>query len=141
VITKVFTIGSAAAIGAYIALTIADREPPVIATEMSAEMPMVKRGETLYVRYKFFRTRSCHTSVARFIFTGDNVRFVVSPLEFPPGVLPLGHDSARVPAPVPETAKPGPATHRALNCYRCNWSHRIWPICAPPRDVHFRITE
>jgi hypothetical protein len=140
-IWRAATIGAAAAVGAYLAVSISDRDIPVSVTDMRPEKPLVKAGEVFRAQYKFIRHRQCHTHVDRFFFTRDDVRFVVQSLDFPPGSLPLGRDMARVPATVPATAKPGPAVYRTVNCYRCNWSHRLWPVCAPPRDIHFTIAE
>lgn len=136
---RVVSVACGVIIGAWLWYSAADREVPVTVTEMRPERSAVKAGDTFRAEYRFVRHRACHTHVDRFFFTSDNVRYVVPPLDFPIGALPPGKDRARVPAVVPGTASKGPAIYRTVNCYRCNWTHRLWPVCALPRDIHFLI--
>jgi hypothetical protein len=131
-----------AVIGGYVGFQIADQEPPVIASNMRIEPNPAPAGDR-HVRRKidFYRTRSCETHVSQMIFAGPggSQRFVLPDLNFPGQSLPLGQDSASVPILIPASAPPGPAIHRAINVYRCNWLHRWFPIRAAPRDIHFTI--
>lgn len=131
-----------AAISAQSAIWVSDRDPPVIMTKQpTTETPRVHVGGTFVASYEFFRHKSCYTSVSRFITDAANTRFVVPSLDFVQGALPVGHDKARVPVVIPQTATPGPATYRTVNCYYCNPFHNIMPVCAPPRDIQFEITR
>jgi hypothetical protein len=127
--------------GGALGYSVIDRELPVIVLEKGAVSEIAPRGTIWRAKYRFFRKRECYTHIDRFIFDADGVRHVLSDLEFVAGALPLGEDKATVSALIPATAAIGPATYVTINCYECNFTHRIWPLCAPARDIKFNITE
>lgn len=123
----------------------ADREIPVVVYEKGMVDDVVNPGGVGRVRYRFKRFRSCETHVERGIMardpaTGDVERFVVPPLHFSAGILPIGEDVATVPFNLSPQTKPGwTATYRTVNCYKCNFTQHWFPICDAPRDINFTV--
>lgn len=132
-------MATVAFVGGYFGWIASDREVPVAVISMSAATEQVQPGGVFRAHYRFIRTRSCGTHVERLLFDGGGQRFVLPDLDFAPGTLPIGEDIVFVPAAVPPGALPGTATYRTVNCYVCNPSHLMWPICDAPRDIKFQI--
>lgn len=132
-----FLTGMAASV---LALWVMEREPPVVLAEPpSIETPKVSPGDVFYAQYVFFRKKSCTTHVDRFLMDTTRVRFVVPPIDFSTGSLPVGWDKARVPVTIPMNMAPGPAIYWTINTYYCNPVHLIWPIVAAPREIKFEV--
>jgi hypothetical protein len=140
-IYRTVTFAAIALLGGHIGFNMADRDIPVNVADMQIEPVDPKAGDVAYRRLAFDRKRNCTTHVDQMIYAGHGgiQRFVLPPLEFAKGILPLGTDIAMVPFTVPRNAPPGPAMHRSVNCYACNWTHRVVPLCAAPRDIKFTI--
>ena len=128
--------------GGAFGFMLMDDDPPVIATDMRIEPNPAPAGTTTWRIVQFYRKRSCETHVKQMVFAGEHGarRIVLPDLFFQAELLPLGPDRAMIEIVLPENAPPGPAIHRALNTYRCNWAQRwVRPIRVPPRDISFTI--
>lgn len=125
-------------VGGWLGWMANDRQIPVryYSTEV---MNAPKAGLALRVKHTVWRDRSCYTSVYRLIFDDEGHRYVVSDLDFPAGILPLGNDTFVAPIPISPEASDGPGVYRVMRKYRCNWLHWIWPIEDGPHDIQFTI--
>lgn len=133
------TLILSASISGWLAYKVVDREIPVIVLEKSSEKQEYLKGEVFRAEYRFFRHRSCFLRVYRLLWDASGERFVVPDLTFEADILPLGNDEARVPTMLPRTMAAGKATYRTVNCYRCNFTHYLWPVCDAPRDIEFEV--
>ena len=138
-ITKIVALAVAGFVGGWLGFSVSDRDVPVLIHSMSAAPAAASPGETVRMQYEATRVRSCATHVERLLFAADGQRFVLPDLEFASGTLPIGLDRFAVPTAVPLGTPFGRATYRTINCYACNPSHRIWPICDNPRDIPFTV--
>lgn len=138
-IWRVSTFLTVSVLGGWLGYSATDRALPTVILEMHAEREVVAPGDQQRFRYKAYRLRTCYVHVDRFIFDAEGVRHVLMPLDFAPGILPVGEDSYSVPANVPLTAAEGPAMYRTVQTYECNFMHRIWPMVDGPRDIRFTI--
>lgn len=133
------TLASIALAFGTLGFLVNDREMPVTVYEMGMLNDVVPAGEVGRARYRFRRSRSCETHVYRSLYDSAAQRFIISDLHFPAGILPIGEDKATVPFQVSPAATKGPATYRTLNCYVCNFTQILWPICDNPRDIRLTI--
>lgn len=137
-IWRAITLVSCGVIGGWLGWMASEREIPVKYKE-SEVVNSPKPGESLRMRHRVWRDKSCNTIVYRLIFDKDGDRYIIPDLDFPGGVLPLGDDTFYVPVPISSVADPGPATYRVLRKYRCNWLHWVFPIVDGPFDYRFVI--
>jgi hypothetical protein len=137
-IFRVVTLISFGMIGGWLGWMANDRQIPVryYSTEV---VNTPKPGQVLRVKSVVWRDKSCQTSVYRLIFDDEGHRHVVTDLEFPAGVLPLGNDTFVAPVPISSEASDGPGIYRVVRRYRCNLLQSIWPIEDGPHDVQFTI--
>lgn len=137
-IFRSITLVSCGVIGGWLGYMASDRQTPV--KYYSAEVVNEpKPGETLRLAHIVWRDRSCKSTIHRLIFDSSNRRHVIPDLEFPAGILPVGHDAFIAPIPIPLETSPGHAIYRVHREYRCNPTHWLFPIEDGPRDIQFTV--
>lgn len=124
----------------YVGFLATDRELPLILTKMEL-VPQERPSRTVYFNYEGFRSRLCDVTVSRFYFDPSRVRLTLSNITYPANTNNVGDDKYRTKMDLPEDATEGDAMYRTVNCYVCNPLQRIVPICAPPRDIKFKVTK
>jgi hypothetical protein len=117
---------------------VVERTPPNTVLSLKIAYDHVQPAGTLQIETDLVRHRPCRVSVAQFIVDAQNVRFdlppVVAPANMPPGL-----DLYKRSIEIPETIAPGPATLTLGTTFKCHWSHVLWPLLRPVRDVRFTV--
>jgi hypothetical protein len=119
-------------------ILVLQRTMPNTVLSLKIAYDHVKPAGTLQIETDLVRHRGCRVSVAQFIVDAQSVRFdlppVVAPANMPPGV-----DVYKRSVEIPESIAPGPATLTLGTSFKCHWSHVLWPLLRPVRDVHFTV--
>ena len=129
----------------WLGYAAADRALPVHINVATASPRSVEVGGEFRIEYVMDRFRACDTSVSRRLYTKfgqpDQRRHALPSTSFDEGDLPIGRDliSTRPLVLPAKEGEEGPAMMEMRNCYVCNITHYIWPICRPPLPVYFEI--
>lgn len=123
---RAFLLALFGGLGLIIAYWLFDREPPVIVYDAKV-IGTVMPGQDIIISYDVLRKRGCYTYIERVIYDGKRTRDILpdADMEVPDK---LGLDTYRTRAPLFAKAEPGEGTMSITLSWRCNPSHRLWPI-------------
>jgi len=127
--------------GSYTLVSMAiDRDPPIIYEGAKALETEAKRGGTLDVEFKVFRTRICPAVTRRWLVDSEGTRHAIP--SYTVGVqLLAGRETYQRSITIPDAAALGPAWYEVNLSYYCTIFHRLgFPIVVTSPPIPFVIT-
>jgi hypothetical protein len=114
---------------------------PVTVLEREVLTPEVHAGEELRIRVSFITEKLCPTHIDRFLFDGEDTRFVLPALDYQTSSAPVGQQEEYITTvSIPSSAKPGDrAKYQTIPTYQCNFVQRWFPLVGPRTTVEFSI--
>ncbi len=139
-IWRIATLAAVGVLSGYFGYLASDRESPLTLYKMEM-VPQEKPSPIIQFRYEGVRHRLCDVSVARFLFGSNGIRYTLPNFSYPANANNLGGERYTTQITLPPDVPIGATTYRTVNCYVCNPLHKLNPICTPPRDIHFEVTQ